>query len=82
LNKLPKDFAFMPLYLNTATIQQMLTMPMALTLVERALRDAGVGRAAAVVVNPTDGEILGTGNSSTKKQAEQNACKNALEKMV
>ena len=28
-------------------------------IVERALRDAGVGRAAAVVVNPNDGEILG-----------------------
>lgn len=32
----------MPLYLDTATIQQMLTMPMALTLVERALRDRAV----------------------------------------
>jgi penicillin-binding protein 2 len=27
-------------------------------IVERALRDAGVGRAAAVVVNPTNGEVL------------------------
>lgn len=28
-------------------------------IVERALRDAGVGRAAAVVVNPDNGEVLG-----------------------
>ncbi len=28
-------------------------------IVERALRDAGVGRAAAVVVNPENGEVLG-----------------------
>lgn len=29
-----------------------------------------------------DGDILGKGTASTKKQAEQNACKNALEKLV
>ena len=37
------------------------------------------GEFVMAVCSPT-GEVLGTGTSSTKKQAEQNACKNALQK--
>lgn len=37
------------------------------------------GEFTMAVCSPS-GEILGTGNASTKKQAEQNACRNALKK--
>ncbi len=41
--------------------------------------DEKKGEFVMAVCSPT-GEVLGTGTSSTKKQAEQNACKNALQK--
>jgi ribonuclease-3 len=41
--------------------------------------DEKKGEFVMAVCSPT-GEILGTGTSSTKKQAEQNACKTALQK--
>jgi ribonuclease-3 len=61
-------------------MQKYCQQKMAFTPIYKMVSD-GVEGFTMAVCKPT-GEVLGTGNASTKKQAEQNACKNALEKMV
>lgn len=61
-------------------MQKYCQQKMAFTPIYKMVSDGADGFTMAVC--KPDGEFLGVGNSTTKKQAEQNACKNALEKLV
>jgi dsRNA-specific ribonuclease len=61
-------------------MQKYCQQKMGFTPIYKMMSDGAEGFTMAVC--KPDGEILGTGNSTTKKQAEQNACRHALEKLM
>ena len=61
-------------------MQKYCQQKMGFTPIYKMIQDGAAGFTMAVC--KPEGEILGTGNCTTKKQAEQNACKNALEKLM
>lgn len=60
-------------------MQKFCQQKLGFTPIYKMVSDGGEGFTMAVC--KPDGEFLGVGNSGTKKQAEQNACRHALEKM-
>lgn len=61
-------------------MQKYCQQKMGFTPIYKMMSDGAEGFTMAVC--KPDGDILGTGNSTTKKQAEQNACRHALEKLM
>lgn len=61
-------------------MQKYCQQKMGFTPIYKMMSDGAEGFTMAVC--KPDGDILGTGNSTTKKQAEQNACRHALEKLT
>ena len=61
-------------------MQKFCQQKMGFTPIYKMIPDGAAGFTMAVC--KPEGEILGMGNSTTKKQAEQNACRHALEKLM
>jgi hypothetical protein len=60
-------------------MQKFCQQKMGFTPIYKMIPDGAAGFTMAVC--KPEGEILGMGNATTKKQAEQNACRAALGKM-